>query len=318
MKHTPTTKAILAKNPHALQALHNERYFDFESPFFSATVHGKFTKNSIKKLIPDFDKIDYETILLIQCNSARYFNSKLYAVSYFDNGFDLNPIAYGFSANLDHFWGVGDFETARKEQTETVYIIAQAREHLKRRENRELSANYRYTVLDKTRGYDGQDHYLSQIEIAPRDFQHQTFRWRPSVNPWEPKTENIFDYIDKSGYMVHSTRGALRFRANRRKAEKEKARLEAFDFSEKYSEISEKVKTAKAEICQAVNNVENYTDMCDISRAVHQLQRGILGADDLPKKHFSCIEKKQIEIENILQHLNNAIQIIEESKIPTF
>ncbi len=318
MKHTPTTKAILNKNPKALQALHNERYFDFESPFFSATVHGKFTKNSIKKLIPDFDKIDYEIILLIQCNSARHFNSKLYTVSYFDNGFNLNPIRYGFSANLDHFGGVGDFETARKEQTETVYIIAQAREYLKCREKIELSTDYRYTVLNKTRCYDGRNHYLSQIEISPRDFQHQDFWWKPYINPWEPKTENIFDYIDKSGYLIHNVRDALRSRAKKRKAEKEKARLEAFDFSKKYSEISEKLKTAKAEICRAINRAENYADMCDISRAVHQLQWGVLGVDHLPKKHFSCIDEKQREIENILNYIGTAIQIIQESEIPTF
>lgn len=316
MKHTTTTLEILAHNKKALQAIHDERGFDFEKPFSSETVDGKFTKNSIKKSIPDFDEDDETLIFIVRKENPWRSSKNLYCVSFFGDSFGRDPLGYGYKYKLEHFWSVGDFEKVRKEETEKIFIVSQKREYLTRRKHRDFDETERFILINKQRASDGKGHsYFRKIDLQPIGSKHYTYHREFNNYNFSPRSENISDYIDKSGFYIAGRREELKRRARVLRAEREKIAVDNADFSAQILDIEIKLKETKLKLIRAVEFCETYAHTCDIQKAFFRFQNAIWKYGLLCKNDFRNITEKQEAVDGVLDGLRLSMQAIDESGI---
>lgn len=129
---TKALKEMLSINKKVLAGLHYIKGFDFEKPFDIISGDGNFTMNSIKKQYKEHDiDITGTTAILLMLKKQDYWSNKRFYVveiQFFACFCICERGLYEF--NLQHFYGVGDFETARKHNTDKYYVVIQKKEYL--------------------------------------------------------------------------------------------------------------------------------------------------------------------------------------------
>ena len=120
---------LLSINNNALRFLHDVEGFDFEKPYFIAEQPGKFTVNTVTKAVqtelnPARCKIIVFVVPTVSSNKDGLYFATL-SGGRFDGTRKERARYWDYRAkdrggDLDYCWGVGDFETLRKSQTEKI------------------------------------------------------------------------------------------------------------------------------------------------------------------------------------------------------
>lgn len=320
-----TVNALLKEERKALQFLHAGYGFDFESPFFIKKIEGKFTFNMVKKAIEEKLPGDYTAAALV-LPEPRWKNDKarLHIMDIGAARFNIpdRRALQIWKYNIDEFYGVGDFEETRKNKTKAIYIIAQNNEFLKPQKARSIDPNKRYKINTKhwrggveTCGDGCGNSWIEKIEIIPRDGWRGALEYITSGRYMKHERSNdINDYIDKSGYLIHSKRKELKARAIDLKKARDLAALEKADFTAREKELKEKLNRAKAFLAGLVEKAQTSDDARTIGKAQNYLLQvfwkweRIAGRDD----YFSSIAQKEKYLDDI-EILTNAILLIEEA-----
>ena len=138
-------KNLLSLNNKALQFAHDVDGFDFEKPFFIAESADRFTVNTVKKAVAEAMNPAKCKIVLFVVPGVHCYKSGLYYAILSSGKFDgtrregvkyWNYRTTTGEFDIDHCYGVGDFEELRKKQTENIFIIAQDKCYIKEPETK--------------------------------------------------------------------------------------------------------------------------------------------------------------------------------------
>ena len=320
-------KSLLKEERKALQFLHAGYGFDFESPFFIKKIEGKFTFNMVKKAIEENLSGDYTAAALVKPSKGACFQ-KLHIIEIGKTRFNIpdRRALQIWKYNINEFFSVGGFEEMRKNKTKAVYIIAQNNEFLRPQRLRSIDPSKRYKINTKhwrggieTCGDGCGNSWIEKIEIIPRDGGGVVEYITSGRYMKHERSNDINDYIDKSGYLIHSKRKALKARAIDLKKARDLAALEKADFTAREKELKEKLSKAKTFLAGLVEKAKTSDDVRTISKAENYLlqvfwkwERIAKKDDDGGKNHFSSIAQKEKYFDDI-EILTNAILLIEEA-----
>lgn len=318
-----TIKALLKEERKALQFLHAGYGFDFESPFFIKKIKGKFTFNMVKKAIEEKLSGDYTAAALIKPAQRWNHPERLHIINIGSCRFErperqqLKPYNY----NIDDFYSVGDFEETRKNQTESVYIIAQNNDFLKHPRPQKIDYTARYKINNGGIRTCGDQHghtWIDKIGLIPPHGERYVICYEPFNCFYHSERiaagTDINNFIDKSGYLIRQKRHDLLTRAKQLKAERDKAALLKADFTAREKELKEKLNRAKAFLSDLVlktnssDGAELIAKASNYMRQVFWKWERIAGKDD----YFSSIAQKEKYLDDI-EILTNSIFLIEEA-----
>lgn len=297
-------KMLLKENPKALQYLHHAHGFNFEKPFFLGSIPGRFTYKMISDMIAAYIGPEYIAALLMKPDNSRSYNNRLHHITM--NGYKFTfpersktrPWEYG----IDDFFGVGDFEEQRKHHTERVYIIAQKPEYLVTPKNDiPIESDTRYRIDTRswrggiTKTTDGRGNtWISEIVLKSTDGKRKNVTFKPwnSFNPAERRSDDINDYIDKSGYILRFRHLELHAAAVDRKRQHNAERLEKTDFSEREKKAAADIAAVKRYLIGLIENAETYDAAAAIDRAAGNFRYLMMDFDRMESAKFASVESK--------------------------
>lgn len=302
-------KMLLQENPKALQYLHHAHGFDFEKPFFLGSFPGRFTYKMVSDMITANIGPEYTAALLVKPDKTKCF-TELHHVTMNHGKFNIDSKP-GFSGwtrfHISHFFSVGDFEETRKHKTVRVYIIAQKPEYIVTPKNTiPITSGIRYRIDEGawrggiTRAGDGRGNsWISEIVLKTTDGKRGNVTFKPfdRFYPAERRSDDISDYIDKSGYITRYRRMELHARAVDLKRQHNAERLEKTDFSEREKKAAAEIEAVKqhfVKLAKAGNATEIY---------YHALNFKILIADfnEINTAKFSSVEAKNRHFDRITE-----------------
>jgi len=248
------TTCGISKHNNLFRKLHYVFGFDYNKPFDSVLIEGRFTINNVKKAVNhDSTKT---TVVLVQGTTGFNEGSIRCAIVNNDSGgfsIDINerlcPWSVGyFQLSFDTYFRKGDFEVDRKNNLQAL-VISQ--------ENKYLSGtgypSTRDALSDNNERFKpgrvinganmaGTIKYISQIDFYPvhshgekYDYHaHGQVIYSQDIEKY-PKT--VLDVFDRSGYYVFDRRENLKRRAAAARAEKQKAAVISRDFSKELREL---------------------------------------------------------------------------------
>lgn len=297
-------KMLLQENPKALQYLHHAHGFNFEKPFFLGSFSGRFTYKMVANMITANIGPEYTAALLVKPDKKGYAFTKLHHVTMNRSKFTLpdRSKCKMWNFDIDEFFGVGDFERTRKTATERVYIVAQKPEYIVTPKNTiPIESNTRYRINAEswrggiTKSGDGRGNtWISEIVLKTTDGKRGNVTFKPwgSFYPNEKRSDDINDYIDKSGYIVRFRRMDLKRRALALKAQHNAERLESTDFSERKKKAVADIAAVKRYLIGLIENAETYDAAAAIDRAAGDFRYLMMDFDRMETATFASVESK--------------------------
>lgn len=249
-----TTKEILTNCRNAFKCLNYALGLDFEKPIFIFEGSGHFTLKGLKKIAADAGINTQTAAMCVIIHKITPYNNnfRMVKIQADFHGFDLleaHDLGFFNGDHLDSYWRKLDFETDRKDDTTTFYLICQNQEFLQTAK-KEIKIDFteRVKVIDKCHfQQNGKTKYIGE----PRFYYRGQDRTR------------IFD---KSGYLLNDIRDNLARRAAAIRAEKEKQAAARYDTSAIITDIKNRYEQLKKAISEKllageINLV--YSVMCD-------------------------------------------------------
>lgn len=316
-----TRKMLIQENAKALQYLHLAHGFDFEKPHYLGILTGRFTYKMVTDLIRGQIGEDFTAAILVKIANRRY-NERLHHAEIRGGKFQIDERRERVSAythDIDCFFGVGDFEETRKKKTELVYIIAQKTEYIRiPKAPVQLDGNTRYRIdTNAWRGgvthcYDGRDNsYVSEIILRPTDGSREKVTFEPWQRYWpqEKRSDDIRDYIDKSGYIVRFRRLDLRDRAKALRIQHDAERLEKTDFSAREEKARADLAAVKRHLIHLIEAAETKEDGAEIRAKAYSFYYLLWNMEALKTRTFYSPEGKNGYFDGME---NRAAEILQE------
>ena len=294
-------KEVLNRNPKMFKALHDLYDFDFMEEFQIVKINGRFTLNSIKKTLGVTDLTDLNTAVII--TNVKYNERYNYIVKAIEGGFciDYERRFYGYDYNVDHFFGKGRFEDARKEENIIVYVICQKKELAKKASEKKPDLTERFIFKYVTRWGDGRGRKgISQIDLIDKQHNGKKFTYKTR----RPETsENVNYYIDKSGYLVEEQKNELKRKALKLKSDREKAAADAADFTNECNTFIERMEALKKNTCKKIMAAVDYDSICNADKILSSMRWLQLDIDRFKERNankgFSSIARAKERIDSI-------------------
>lgn len=318
MKFNAATKALLHENPKTLQFLHCVSGFDFTKPFYTIQGKGRFTYNQIEKQIAAYTRESVSIAMFLRCKNEHF--SKLYYVPIrcgrFDPVLPESPPLWDY--NLDDFFTRRHFEEARKEETDHYYVVAQATQYRKPRQEKPFAYDARYNVKESHERWFGNGvRCVGQMDLQSKNGECGTIHINTNVfPPYELETAgtNIYNYIDKSGYYIIDYRHELYERLCVYKANNARNLVLQTDFTPTLQDLDAKIKTIRQEIVSAANAMQTYEECSQIQRTAYNLCCMFSCSDDIRRridnKKYTSLDSVQFDLDNFTRHYESALKII--------
>lgn len=302
-------KSLLKENRKALQFLHDSYGFDFQKPCLIARIDGKFTHKSVMDTVKKHSEEKCKVVVFVQ-SSDKYRAHSLRAVVEDRGRFSIDTPRGYYDYNIDSFYGVGDFEETRKHNTAYAYIVAQPVGLMiapREEETIQLNARYRLAKNCVCAGRHGRAIYLLSQYGRPKKLEYIIPDRYAYSN--ERFSDNILDYVDKSGYLVYETRYKHKLAARTLRAEREAQAAENADYSERQKAIEDRIATAKEKFCSELIRAETEENF-DLLQEKLRILRNIAWNLDYAKNHkFSSVEAKENHYKGMENELDNLFKL---------
>ena len=202
-------KNLLSKDPNGLRALHDVLHIDFCKPAAFLQIEGRFTINQAEKLAAAAGySVDNAIIAILTTGGKRCFDYKLNLVTIEDHGkINLDyktPYEYrGKRCEVDNYYSKSDFESTRKLEDITSFIICQKCEDLSEVNAHPVDISNRFiiTKINKWCKQCGGTSYIGDIETRRTDDDGSKYTHnktgRVIYANSRKESENINDFIDK-------------------------------------------------------------------------------------------------------------------------
>lgn len=306
MLNNTAVKNLLRKNKDAFRIMHSLYDFDFEKDFSIVEQSGRFTHNSVKKMIGcDVENLNVAIIL----TDIPYKSEYTYFVKMDDSGFCVSSIkaslhCYHF-CNFGQFLGGGNFEKVRKDKNKKYFVIWQPNESKAPCTERKPDFSGRFDVVSHTcwnnkYGRSG----ISQIDVVERGRNGEKFTYKTKDPGY---SEDLHQFIDKSGYFLEERRMDLRMRAQSLRNQREVAKVKEMDFSEEIAKAEKAFSEAKTATEKALSDSVNYDDFCKAASMARDLSWSFPRFErfkkDATEKSFASPEWAKSEFNRIMKEL---------------
>jgi len=306
---TNDTKALLSANKKALAFLHHACGFDFQKDYFIFHGVGRFTFNSVNKIVSENVSGSCKIALLIK--GGKSWNNNLNFVTLGHGKFKPtrhDNIKY-WNYDVDYFFSIGSFEEARKNNTEDYFIIAQKMEYLsapKPETNIDLSQRFKYIPKPYEKAGDGHGKtWISNITLRFTNGSTKDFEYKPFENRYskEEVTDNVNEIIDKSGYLIIERHRELKHLAHRLRAERAQTAASMADYTEKEDAIYKGIEDAKKRLSNKILAVSSYEGIDAIETAIRKLRWCFFDMElhekDRAGNRYSSIEGIESRLSNV-------------------
>lgn len=313
--------ALLKENKKALQFLHTAAGFDFAAPHTITGGAGKITFNQIKKLIP----AGHVAALLVKPapgpGCPAYRAEKLHYVKITASRLEprtgetyFERVAFRGS-DIDYYYAVCDFETARKHGLTAWYLVTQAPEHLHPPRPAVHDLAGRWALKSHTKAGDGrgnkwidkmQLHTLESGDVAPWEYEPYK-RYTPGT-----RSADLAAVIDKSGYLLEPRKAEQRCKLYALKKAKAAAALAASDFSALEARARGALADARGTLAGELLEAKNSGEMYAIHSRLYRLHWAAHGLElyenrKAAGKLASCDDVRET-LENIIKKCAEVIQ----------
>lgn len=293
-------KEILSENKFAFQLLNRARGYDFEKPFYIIKGEGKFTYNSIIKLIKsvvgtDFDVTDYICFMLIK-DKRTYRQNRLYGVDIDKNFENLDRDLWStkrehvpsYDNYISNCYTVKDFEELRKNYTDNYYVLIQ------HHSDGYVSGEIKVDVTER-------------VKVTKKEFGYTTLKQNNFVS-----TERSYSKfnIDKSGYIKQDNYSE---RLRKIKANKDKNEVDNIDETAFIEDANNKLNTIKNYISTNVltANAQEISTLYNIMQnykyALNEMEYFM---DRYTNKKYSTVTKLNSDKSYITNYINNCFNYI--------
>lgn len=292
-------KELLALNKHAFQEVNAAFGIDFQKPYTIFKHEGSFT---VKQLLKKVDNPDNAVIAAYVKKSScvnwldivRIYPTGNYDIMKDDRSHRSNN---GKMRYLSHFYAKTDFESTRKQPGVITYVIYQDRSNLSTAGKRyfcDIDYNERYTLhKDNYRNGIHTRHYadnITMIEVENGMYKTTFNHYVAFSGGYDNLPTNIYDVIDKSGYIVNHKRQVLKDKAASIRSEKEKAAFLDTDYTDKVKTLELCIEKRKKDIETAFSKAtteEEVQKVIDMLDKWHTGYRSIIHEYDHFKKMVS-------------------------------
>lgn len=308
-------KSLLQENRKALQFLHDSYGFDFQKPCLITRIDGKFTHKSVMDIVKKYSEEKCKVVVFVQSSNKYRAHSLRVVVE--DRGRFSIDIPRGYCGyHIDSFYGVGDFEETRKHKTAYAYIVAQSASFMtapRAKETIQLNARYRIAENGVRLCGDGRGNtYIGGITLLSQYGRSEKLEYSDGDRRYyagKRFSDNILDYVDKSGYLVWSVRKELRRAAKALKAERDAQAAENADYSERLKAIEGRVETAKEKFCPELILAETVEDFDLLEKKLRIFRYIAWDLNDAKTRKFSSIEAKENHYKGMENKLDSLFQL---------
>lgn len=177
---TDAKKEMLQVNKKALKCFAEIYGCDFNKPYKVVGILGKFTANSVEKIINDSN-----ALLLItdddDINIVELYNGK----------FNAKDCRNNYAYNISTFYGQGDFEQKRKSSESAVYVIQQDKQYFRKIKEKNSGRNGAY-VNSRFKYFDEMnDSEIAQIQLQKRLIIYKANKRKAEAQATDYTTEII-------------------------------------------------------------------------------------------------------------------------------
>lgn len=317
-------KNLLSLNNKALQFAHDVDGFDFEKPFFIAESADRFTVNTVKKAVAEAINPAKCKIVLFVVPGAHCYKSGLYYAILNGGKFDgtrregakyWNYRTNAGEFNIDHCYGVGDFEELRKKQTKSVFIIAQNKEYIKEPETKIFDVFRRYILNDTRISGDGRgNNYIKSLVLTATDGSGARFTYEPYNTFYgnEKRSAELADFIDKSGFLLRPHRLELMEKAERLRNARKQAEADSADYTNEIAELQKRIDATRILLSNAVLNCQDATAARGVSNRMNYFSYALsyfeTFKEKINNKRYASIERINSDIEDIKDKLDHCAE----------
>jgi hypothetical protein len=236
---------LLKESRRAFQFLHNTCGMDFKKPYVYVEGNGKFTLKTLERMMNlEGNPYQYKIALFlggVGCNTYPYSHISCVQIVGFDS-IEVNFTRSCYVYDIDTFYAKKAFEGVRKHYGENCkfYVVAQKNEYLRSTLQKRFDLSGRFKMKDVCPNYTyaayGGERYISRVCLYDATGDKNCFEVKPFQH-----TIQIEDIIDKSGYLVESTRNELKCRAKERRKQKAADEAKQADYSQKNAAYKQKI-----------------------------------------------------------------------------
>lgn len=310
-------KKLLSVDVHALQDLHSVLYFDFNKPYFSMYIKGKFTVNQINKIaIENGFKLEESTIAICIKNNSKLWMRDFALVTLCGNtvNIEYRMPYHNKGRGLDYFYRKSDFEDARKNNESETFIFIQRNDNKTKptKKQRDYTKRFKLINYDYCRTRDNKE-YINRIYLMETDSNGTKFQYDnigQIIYTGKNYEQNINNIIDKSGYFVKFKREELKRKAAGLRAEREKEKYRAVNNSVQIEELNKLIQKRKLEIIEELKQAETSLELRNVEKQIAYF-RGFSGIvadfetfkEKTEKKQYASIEASNRIYNNIKERL---------------
>ena len=303
-------KELLSINPKTFKFLHDFHGFDGQSPYFIFKIEGRFTHKQIMKQIPAEMGEDFSASLFL-IRERFMERSIFYHVMIGETGFHIPHNTAHYKNDMDYFWAKTAFEEVRKNETKYIFVVVQKREYTKPRKTRpQLIDGERYIISDRgiIKGSHNGRGYISQMYLKPKTGNGEEIYLQPNrvIYSGQKLSDNIHDYIDKSGYWIYKKREELQQRARKLKAEREKIAVMNTDFTERKKAIRAKLVEIREMLSRSALTATTYKSAGKLDSITRRYMWLVLDAERMETADFRNLEQAN----KTFEHIENKISEI--------
>lgn len=299
-------KNLLALSKNALQLCHDEYGMDFEKPYTIIEGKGKFTINSIGKLILEKTGLTYKdaaTVFFME-NTNKYISGyvKLYYVRLYASFEPVDTLKMKSRYQyIDDYYRKSDFESDRKKGEARYWIVVQDKKYLASGEtyiadlmNDRFTHNYYY----------GERYRL--ISDSRKEIIY-TASWYGRNRPGKG------DILDKSGYIRWENVIEYQRKARALKAERNKAAANVYSCSAENVEIEQAIKTIRTRVAEKVISGADAYDLSRIFDKMASLERYYkIHKEKTTEKSYNSVEDIQHELNDLNERIVNINSKLDE------
>ena len=312
-------KNLLSINNNAFRFLHDAEGFDFEKPYFFAEQPGKFTANTVTKAVQ-------EELSPVQCKIAVFVvptktsnKEGLYFATLSGGRFDgtrksgthyWDYRTKDRAGDIDYCYGVGDFETLRKNHTEKIFIIAQDKAYTTTPTEKNIDLSARFTLISTRKHGDGRGNtYIGKMDLEAMDGSKKRFEYEPykTFYGYEVKSDNIADFIDNSGYLLRPLRLELMRKAEQLRKDRKQAEANNSDFTEETAELQKLIDKARRILSASVMACNDPDAANELSKKLGSFSCALSYFADynskLTSKKYASVDRIKADIDIIKEKL---------------
>ena len=312
-----TTKDLLTKvGNKALTELHNVNGIDWNAEVTIYYLDGKFTIQALNKALVNlgFNDFNGDILVISQNTNAYYWRKDRWFVTrvFTDNTIEVERDCLGHRVynTLDNFFAKGDFHEYRKSDDTKSFVILQTYKNRKYpkygrwSDNRITDYNTRYNLVEVCKyckSVNDDTTYISRVII-----KKDSVEYRYSLERWGHDSNDVNDFIDKSGYLVDHVREEYARRVKELKAERAKAAYLEMDNTREIQELRNLAESLKNLYANKLLSVHDSESIGGIVKALDRWD----GITDIFRNIESVEKRTKEKAFDSVEHYNRAIASI--------